>query len=265
MPSMADMDTVLVLATLDMPLVLATLDTAMLLLPTDTMELTAMLPQLPVLELLSVDMEPLPQSEPTLHTAMLPADNMLLTPLELSILPRERPRLNQRLMLMLSMEIMDMVLATLLDTALATPDPSMEDTLPSPDPLFPAMLLLLLLDMLVLDTPEPSMEDTEVDTTEREKLRLNQRLMLMLSMEPMEDMVLATPDPLFPVMLLQLLLPQLLPAMLLQLSPDQLLPAMLLQSSPDQLLLPQLLPAMLPQLLPLAMLVLPDPLFPAMP
>merc|ERR1712130_402574 len=204
-------DTVLVLATLDMPLVLATLDTAMLLLPTDTMELTAMLPQLPVLELLSVDMEPLPQSEPTLHTAMLPADNMLLTPLELSILPRERPRLNQRLMLMLSMEIMDMVLVTLLDT------------------------------------------------------------------------VLATPDPLSPVMLLQLLLPQLLQAMLLQSSPDQLLPAMLLQSSPDQLLMPQLLPAMLPQLLPLlllllqllpamlpqllplAMLVLPDPLFPAMP
>merc|ERR1719347_1479591 len=242
MPSMADMDMVLVLATLDM---------AMLLLPTDTMELTAMLPQLPVLELLSVDMEPLPQSEPTLHMAMLPADNMLPTPLELSILPRERLRLNQRLMLMLSMEIMDMVLVTLLDTALATPDPSMEDTLPSPDPLFPAMLLLLLPDMLVLDTPEPSMEDTEVDTTEREKLRLNQRLMLMLSMEPMEDMVLATPDPLFPVMLLQLLLPQLLQAMLLQSSPEQLLPAMLLQSSPDQLLLPQLLPAMLPQLLPL--------------
>merc|ERR1712130_212059 len=109
----------------------------------------------------------------------------------------------------------------------------------------------------------PSMEDTEVDTTEREKLRLNQ--MLMLSMEPMEDMVLATPDPLFPVMLLQLLLPQLLQAMLLQSSPDQLLPAMLLQSSPDRLLMPQLLPAMLPQLLPLAMLVLPAPLFPAMP
>merc|ERR1712130_703606 len=145
------MDTVLVLATLDMPLVLATLDTAMLLLPTDTMELTAMLPQLPVLELLSVDMEPLPQLEPMLHMAMLPADNMLPTPLELSILPRERLRL------MLSMEIMDMVLVTLLGTALATPDPSMEDTLPSPDPLFPAMLLLLLPDMLVLDTPEPSM------------------------------------------------------------------------------------------------------------
>merc|ERR1712130_673807 len=111
--------------------------------------------------------------------------------------------------------------------------------------------------MLVLDTPEPSMEDTEEDTTEREKLRLNQRLMLMLSMEPMEDMVLATPDPLFPAMLLQsfpdqLLMPQLLPAML-----PQLLPLLLL--------LLQLLPAMLPQLLPLAMLVLPDPLFPAMP
>merc|ERR1711868_80723 len=243
---------------------------AMLLLPTDTMEPMAMLPQLPVLELLSVDMEPLPQSEPTLHTAMLPADNMLLTPLELSILPRERPRLNQRLMLMLSMEIMDMVLVTLLDTALATPDPSVEDTLPSPDPLFPAMLLLLLPDMLVLDTPEPSMEDTEVDTTEREKLRLNQRLMLMLSMDPMEDMVLATPDPLFPVMLLQLLLPQLLPAMLPQLLPLlllllQLLPAMLPQLLPLLLLLLQLLPAMLLQLLPLDMLVLPDLLFPAMP
>merc|ERR1712131_355692 len=119
------------------------------------------------------------------------------------------------------------------------------------------MLLLLLPDMLVLDTPEPSMEDTEVDTTEREKLRLNQRLMLMLSMEPMEDIVLATPDPLFPAMLLQsspdqLLLPQLLPAML-----PQLLPLLLL--------LLQLLPAMLLQLLPLDMLVLPDLLFPAMP
>merc|ERR1712130_487219 len=32
-------------------------------------------------------------------------------------IPRERLRLNQRLMLMLSMEIMDMVLVTLLDTA----------------------------------------------------------------------------------------------------------------------------------------------------
>merc|ERR1712227_1158111 len=97
-----------------------------------------------------------------------------------------------------------MVLVTLLDTALATPDPSMEDTLPSPDPLFP-------------------------------------------------------------VMLLQLLLPQLLPAMLLQSSPDQLLPAMLPQLLPLLLLLLQLLPAMLLQLLPLDMLVLPDLLFPAMP
>merc|ERR1711936_303186 len=107
-----------------------------------------MLPQLPVLVSPSVDTEPPPQSEPTLHTATLPADNTLLTPLELSILPRERPRLSQRLRLMLSMELTDMVLVmdTLLDTALATPDPSMEDTLPSP-----AMLLQLLpLDMLVL-------------------------------------------------------------------------------------------------------------------
>merc|ERR1711862_868248 len=203
---------------------------------------------------------PLPLLEPTLHMGMLPAASMLLIPLELSTLPRERLRLNQRLMLMLSMELMDMVSVsdTLLDMALATPDPSMEDILPSP-----VMLLQpLLLDTLDLDTQEPSMEDM-VATMAKETLKLSQRLRLMPSMVLMEDMVLDTPAmlvQLLPAMLLLLLL-----AMLLQLFPDQLLPAMLLQllllqSPPDQLL-----PAMLLQLLPLVMLVLPDPLSPAMP
>merc|ERR1711862_494779 len=180
---------------------------------------------------------PLPLLEPTLHMGMLPAASMLLIPLELSTLPRERLRLNQRLMLMLSMELMDMVLVldTLLDMALATPDPSMEDILPSP-----VMLLQpLLLDTLDLDTQEPSMEDM-VATMAKETLKLSQRLRLMPSMVLMEDMVLDTPA----------MLVQLLPAMLLL-----LLLAMLLQLFPDQLLPAMLLPAMLLQLLPLVMLV----------
>merc|ERR1719420_753671 len=193
---------------------------------------------------------------------MLPAASMLLIPLELSTLPRERLRLNQRLMLMLSMELMDrvLVLDTLPDMALATLDPSMEDILPSP-----VMLLQpLLLDTLDLDTQEPSMEDM-VTTMAKETLKLSQRLRLMPPMVLMEDMVLVL-DP--PAMLLQLFPDQLLPAMLLQLLPamlpllllPMLLQLLLLQSSPDQLL-----PAMLLPLLPLVMLVLPDPLSPAMP
>merc|ERR1719420_208507 len=172
---------------------------------------------------------------------MLPAASMLLIPLELSTLPRERLRLNQRLMLMLSMELMDMVLVldTLPDMALATLDPSMEDILPSP-----VMLLQpLLLDTLDLDTQEPSMEDM-VATMAKETLKLSQRLRLMPPMVLMEDMVLVLDTP----------------AMLLQLLPELLLLAMLLQLFPDQLL-----PAMLLQLLPLVMVVLPDPLSPAMP
>merc|ERR1712115_240593 len=107
---------------------------------------------------------------------------MLLTLLALFMLPRERLRLNQRLMLMLFMALMDMVLDTL-----PTPDQSMGDTPHTPDPLSPAMgphLSLLLL------TPDPSMEDTPA-TMARERLRLNQRLMLMLFMALM-DMVLDT-------------------------------------------------------------------------
>merc|ERR1719188_1305124 len=170
---------------------------------------------------------------------MLPAASTLLIPLELSTLPRERLRLNQRLMLMLSMELMDMVLVldTLLDMALATPDPSMEDILPSPVMLFQP----LLLDTLDLDTQEPSLEDM-VATMAKETLRLSQRLRLMPPMVLMEVLVLDTP------------------AMLLQLLPELLLLAMLLQLFPDQLL-----PAILLQLLLLVMLVLPDPLSPAIP
>merc|ERR1712025_698339 len=204
-------------------------------------ELTATLPQPPEPASLSVDTAPLPLLEPTLHMVMLPAADMLLIPLELSTLPRERLRLNQRLMLMLSMELMDMVLVldTLPDMALATQDPSMEDIPPSP-----VMLLQpLLLDTLDLDTQEPYMEDM-VATMAKETLRLSQRLRLMPLMALMEDMVLVLDTP---AMLLLLLLPMLLQLLLLQSSPDQLLPAMLLQ------------------LLPLVMLVLPDPLSPAMP
>merc|ERR1719282_1385378 len=108
------------------------------------------------------------------------------------------------------MALMDMVLDTL-----PTPDQSMEDTPPTPDPLSPAMLPHL---SLLLLTPDPSMEDTPA-TMARERLRLNQRL--MLSMATM-DMVLATP---------------LTPDQSMEdtpHTPDQLSPAML----PDQLFPP---------------------------
>merc|ERR1719245_1460224 len=95
----------------------------------------------------------------------------------------------------------------------------MEDTPPTPDQLSPAMLLLLSLPLLTPDpldtlpTPDQSMEDTQA-TMAREMLRLNLRLMLMLSTALM-DMVLDTlptpdlsmedtphtPDPLSPAML----------------------------------------------------------------
>merc|ERR1712029_1003589 len=85
------------------------------------------------------------------------------------------------------------------DMALATPDPSMEDILPSP-----VMLLQpLLLDTLDLDTQEPSMEDM-VATMAKETLKLSQRLRLMPPMVLMEDMVLVLDTP--------AMLDQLLPA-----------------------------------------------------
>merc|ERR550525_1645965 len=96
-------------------------------------------------------------------------------------------------------------------------DLSMEDTLPTSDQLSLAMLLLWPILLLT-----PDLLDT-LTTMARERLRLNQRLMLMLSTAPM-DMVLVldlsmdtppTPDQLSPAM------------------PDQLFPAM-----PDQLFPP---------------------------
>merc|ERR1712079_659057 len=79
--------------------------------------------------------------------------------------------LSQRLRLMLSMEVMDMV-----DTVLAMPDMYMD---------------LTHMPMVDTDTHMP----TEL-TTERDPLMLSQRLRLMLSMEVMDmvDMVLAMPD-----------------------------------------------------------------------
>merc|ERR1712233_285360 len=87
---------------------------------------------------------------------------------------RERLRLNQRLMLMLFTAHMDMVLDTL-----PTLDLSMEDTPPTPDQLSPAMLDQLFHPLDTLPTLDQFMEDTQA-TMARERLRLNQRLMLML-------------------------------------------------------------------------------------
>merc|ERR1719347_1182845 len=85
---------------------------------------------------------------------------------------RETLMLNQRLMLMLFTAPMDMVLDTL-----PTLDLSMEDTLPTPDQLSPAMPDQLFHPLDTPPTPDQFMEDTPA-TMERERLRLNQRLML---------------------------------------------------------------------------------------
>merc|ERR1719420_2281743 len=115
---------------------------------------------------------------------MLPHLSLLLLTPDLSMedtpatMAREMLRLNQRLMLMLSMATMDMVLDTL-----PTPDQSMEDTPHTPDQLSPAMLLDQLFPLLAtLPTLDQSMEDTPA-TMARE--------MLMLFMATM-DMVLDT-------------------------------------------------------------------------
>merc|ERR1712012_1301453 len=129
---------------------------------------------------------------------------------------RERLRLNQRLMLMLSMATMDMVLATPL-----TPDQSMEDTPHTPDQLSPAMLPDHLFPPLAtLPTLDQSMEDTPA-TMARERLRLNQKLMLMLSMATM-DMVLDT------LPILDLSMEDTPP------TPDQLFPPLDTLPTPDQ-------------------------------
>merc|ERR1712025_194212 len=102
----------------------------------------------------------------------------------------------------------DMVLDTL-----PTPDLFMEDTPHTPDQLFPPLDTLPTLDQSMKDTPA---------TMARERLKLNQRLMLRLFLATM-DMVLdtlptpdlsmedtlPTPDPLSPATLLDQLFPPL--------------------------------------------------------
>merc|ERR1711862_351140 len=125
-------------------------------------------------------------------TPPTPDQSMEDTP---AIMARERLRLNQRLMLMLSMATMDMVLDTL-----PTPDLSMGDTPPTPDQLSPAMLPDQLFPPLdTPPTPDQSMEDT-LATMARETLKLNQRLMLntLDTLDSMEDTP-AMPDPLSPL------------------------------------------------------------------
>merc|ERR1711862_1004594 len=139
-----------------------------------------------------LSMEDTPHTPDPLSPAMLPhLSPLLLTPDQSmedtpATMAREMLMLNQRLRLMLSMALMDMVLDTL-----PTPDLSMEDTPPTPDQSYPAMLPDQLFPPLdTLPTLDQSMEDTPAIMA-RERLRLNQRLMLMLSMATM-DMVLDT-------------------------------------------------------------------------
>merc|ERR1719394_806789 len=148
-------------------------------------------------------MEDTPHTPDQLSPAMLP--DQLFPPLDTlptldpsmedtpATMARERLRLNQRLMLMLSMATMDMVLDTL-----PILDLSMEDTPPTPDQLSPAMLPDQLFPPLdTLPTPDQSMEDTPA-TMAREMLKLNQRLMLntLDTLDSMEDTP-PMPDPLF--------------------------------------------------------------------
>merc|ERR1719347_474636 len=119
-------------------------------------------------------------------------------------------RLNLRLILMLFIAPLDIP---------PTLDLSMEDTLPTPDQLSPAMPDQLFPPLDTPPTPDQFMEDTPA-TMAREMLRLNQRLMPMLSTALM-DMVLDIPPT------LDLSMEDTPP------TPDQLSPAM-----PDQLFHP---------------------------
>merc|ERR1711868_235602 len=134
------------------------------------------------------DTPPTPdQLSPAMPDQLFPPLDTLPTPDQsmedtLATMAREMLRLNPRLMLMLFIAPMDMVLVL---------DLSTEDTPPTPDQLSQAML-----DQFMEDTPA---------TMERERLRLNLRLMLFTA--PM-DMVLdlstedipPTPDQLSPAM-----------------------------------------------------------------
>merc|ERR1719282_1421430 len=135
---------------------------------------------LPTPDLSMGDTPPIPDQ---LSPAMLPHLSLLLLIPDPSMedtpatMARERLKLNM---------VMDMVLDTL-----PILDLSMEDTPPTPDQLSPAMLPDQLSPPLdTLPTLDQSMEDTPA-TMARERLKLNQRLILMLSMATM-DMVLDT-------------------------------------------------------------------------
>merc|ERR1712227_622476 len=167
-----------------------------------------MLSTAPMDMVLDPSMEDTPPTLDQLSPAMLLLLSLLLlTPDPLDTLPtpdqsmEDTPATMAREMLMLSTALMDMVLDTL-----PTPDLSMEDTPPTPDQLSPAMPDQLFHPLDTLPTPDQSMEDTPA-TMERERLRLNPRLRLMLFTAPM-DMVLdlstedtpPTPDQLSPAM-----------------------------------------------------------------
>merc|ERR1719393_725439 len=100
----------------------------------------------------------------------------------------------------------------------------MEDTLPTPDQLSPAMPDQLFPPLDTLPTPDQFMEDTPA-TMAREMLRLNPRLMLMLFIAPM-DMVLVLDLSMEETPPTQ---DQLSPAM-----PDQLFPPLDTLPTPDQ-------------------------------
>merc|ERR1719147_196086 len=79
------------------------------------------------------------------HMVMLPAETMLLILLELSILPREKLMLSQRLMLSMDMDTTTLDTATL-DTATLGSQPTPDQLLLSPElplQLFPDQLSLL--------------------------------------------------------------------------------------------------------------------------
>merc|ERR1712227_774911 len=157
-----------------------------------------------------------------LDTLPTPDQSMEDTP---DTMAREMLRLNQRLMLMLFTALMDMVL-----DIPPTLDLSMEDTPPTPDQLSPAMPDQLFHPLDTPPTLDQSTEDTQAIMA-REMLRLNQRLMLMLSTALM-DMVLDIPPTLDLSMEDTPPTPdQLSPAM-----PDQLFPPLDTPPTPDQFL-----------------------------
>merc|ERR1712233_278292 len=137
--------------------------------------------------MLMVDMEaPMPPTpeelpglpqlpSPLLLVDMLVLADMLPTLPELSMLPRDPLMLSQRLMLLSSTELTDMV-----DMVLDMPDTDMELT------------------HMPLDTPMVVTHMPMVPTTERDLLMLSQRLMLMLlfstELMDMVDTVLDMPD-----------------------------------------------------------------------